>query len=131
MTQVICYLKKCIHNKDNVCTKDVIMLDDEHFCDGGCDDGWEFAQKEDNDYIRREDVLKGQKTGTFANGICLEAKACVPVDYIESLEPADVIPVVMCKDCKYNTTTHKCLNPDSFFLIPKDDDFCSYGERKK
>lgn len=45
-------------------------------------------------------------------------------------EPADVIPVVRCKDCKYNATTHKCLNPDSFFLIPKDDDFCSYGERK-
>ena len=24
----------------------------------------------------------------------------------------------------------KCLNPDSFFAVPKDDDFCSYGERK-
>ena len=46
-----------------------------------------------SDYIRRDDALKGQKTGTFANGICLEAKACVPVDYIESLEPADVAPV--------------------------------------
>ena len=47
-----------------------------------------------NDYIRREDALKGQKTGTFANGICFEAKRCVPVDYIESLKPADVAPVV-------------------------------------
>ena len=47
-----------------------------------------------SDYIDREDALKGQKTGTFANGICFEAKACVPVDYIESLEPADVAPVV-------------------------------------
>lgn len=46
------------------------------------------------EYIRREDALKGQKTGTFANGIRLEAKRCVPVDYIESLEPADVVPVV-------------------------------------
>ena len=47
------------------------------------------------------------------------------------VEPADVVKVVRCKDCKYNATTHKCLNPDSFFLIPKDDDFCSYGERRE
>ena len=36
--------------------------------------------------------------------------------------------VVRCKDCKYNIGTKKCLNPDSFFAVPKDDDFCSYGE---
>ena len=47
------------------------------------------------------------------------------------VEPADVVQVVRCRDCKYNTSTHKCLNPDSFFLVPKDDDFCSYGERKE
>ena len=46
-----------------------------------------------NDYIRRQDVLKGQKTGTFANGICFEAKRCVPVEYIESLESANVVQV--------------------------------------
>lgn len=32
------------------------------------------------------------------------------------VEPADVVQVVRCRDCKYNTSTHKCLNPDSFFL---------------
>ena len=47
------------------------------------------------------------------------------------VEPADVVKVVRCKDCKYNATTHKCLNLDSFFLIPKDDDFCSYGEKRE
>ena len=41
------------------------------------------------------------------------------------------VPVVRCKDCKYNVGTKKCLNPDSFFAVPKDDDFCSYGERKE
>ena len=46
------------------------------------------------------------------------------------LPAADVVPVVRCKDCKYNIGTKKCLNPDSFFAVPKDDDFCSYGERK-
>ena len=47
-----------------------------------------------DEYIRREDVLKGKKTGTFANGICFVAEPCVTVEYIESLEPADVAPVV-------------------------------------
>ena len=46
------------------------------------------------------------------------------------LPAADVAPVVRCKDCKYNRGSKKCLNPDSFFAVPKDDDFCSYGERK-
>ena len=31
------------------------------------------------------------------------------------LPAADVVPVVRCKDCKYNVGTKKCLNPDSFF----------------
>lgn len=43
----------------------------------------------------------------------------------------DAVPVVRCKDCKYNRGSKKCLNPDSFFAVPKDDDFCSYGERKE
>lgn len=47
------------------------------------------------------------------------------------LPAADVVPVVRCKDCKYNVGTKKCLNPDSFFAVPKDDDFCFYGERKE
>ena len=50
---------------------------------------------------------------------------------LKQLPAADVAPVVRCKDCKYNATTYKCLNPDSFFLIPKDDDFCSYGKHRE
>ena len=46
-----------------------------------------------NEYISKQDALKGQKTGTFANGIRLVSEPCVPVDYIESLEPADVVQV--------------------------------------
>lgn len=49
---------------------------------------------------------------------------------LADMPAADVAPVVRCKDCKYNVGTKKCLNPDSFFAVPKDDDFCSYGERK-
>lgn len=53
----------------------------------------------------------------------------IQIDMLK-LPAADVVPVVRCKDCKYNVGTKKCLNPDSFFAVPKDDDFCSYGERK-
>ena len=52
------------------------------------------------------------------------------LDEVDCFQTADVAPVVRCKDCKYNRGSKKCLNPDSFFAVPKDDDFCSYGERK-
>ena len=44
-----------------------------------------------DEYIRKEDVLKEKRTGRFPNGICMEAKACVTVEYIKSIQPADVI----------------------------------------
>lgn len=40
------------------------------------------------------------------------------------------VPVVRCKDCKYNSGAKKCLNPNSFIAVPADDDFCSYGEKR-
>lgn len=77
-----------------------------------------------DEYIRREDAIRLAEQGQV-QGFPWQFQMLV------RLPPADVVPVVRCKDCKYNATTHKCLNPDSFFLIPKDDDFCSYGERKE
>lgn len=66
-----------------------------------------------------------------------KAKQLLHIEYayaaeqlLDEVPAADVMPVVRCKDCKYNIGTKKCLNPDSFFAVPKDDDFCSYGERK-
>lgn len=44
---------------------------------------------------------------------------------------ADVVEVVRCKDCKFNNSYNKCLNEHSIIDIPKDDDYCSYGERKE
>lgn len=51
-------------------------------------------------------------------------------DLIDKCPTIDAVPVVRCKDCKYNIETKKCLNPDRFFAVPKDDDFCSYGMNK-
>lgn len=45
--------------------------------------------------------------------------------------PADVAPVVRCRDCrKFNSGAKKCLNPNSFIAVPADDDYCSYGEKR-
>jgi hypothetical protein len=81
-----------------------------------------------DEYIRREDALKGKKTGTFANGICFVAEPCVTVEYIESLEPADVVQVVRCDDCVYYGSRRWCELHSSVF---DDNAFCSYGERKE
>ena len=44
----------------------------------------------------------------------------------------DVVPVVRCKDCKYRYTAKSglILCTQHITMTPKDDDFCSYGERK-
>nr|DAH22315.1 MAG TPA: hypothetical protein [Caudoviricetes sp.] len=52
------------------------------------------------------------------------------LEMFDEVPAADAVEVVRRKDCKYSSGTKKCLNPDSFFAVPKDDDFCSYGERK-
>lgn len=75
------------------------------------------------EYIDREEYC--EKHCRCSNEYC-DRQSCP----IWKAPAADVVEVVRCKDCKYNIGTKKCLNPDSFFAVPKDDDFCSYGERK-
>lgn len=75
------------------------------------------------EYIDREEYC--EKHCRCSNEYC-DRQSCP----IWKAPAADVVPVVRCKDCKYNRGSKKCLNPDSFFAVPKDDDFCSYGERK-
>lgn len=64
-------------------------------------------------------------------------------EMIQDAPPADVAPVVRCKDCKYRTwfvPGYGCGNFESPFykvadeddaIMTKPDDFCSYGERKE
>lgn len=54
MAKVNCLLEECIYNIETICTKDEITLYDEHPCCGGCDDGWEFANEEDEDDERSD-----------------------------------------------------------------------------
>ena len=48
----------------------------------------------------------------------------------EYFMPSAQLEIVRCKDCKYNVSSHKCLHPESFFLVPDDDFYCGYAERR-
>ena len=48
---------------------------------------------------------------------------------IETAETVDVVQVVRCKDCKY-FISGVCRH-DLAMNLSRDDDFCSYGERRK
>ena len=48
------------------------------------------------------------------------------LDDVECFQPADVAPVVRCKDCKYRDGTPG--KPNILCAQMHEDDFCSYGE---
>ena len=58
------------------------------------------------------------------------------VQYLNTLPTVDAMEVVRCRDCKHRYNGKDCTHPIllaySFGAIRnvKDDDFCSYGERK-
>ena len=84
-----------------------------------------------NDLISRQDALnfKATITGVRSGKTAILKLFEAYQDYIKSLPPAQP-EIIRCKDCKYNATSKKCLNPNSLFLVPADDDFCSYAERR-
>jgi len=54
-------------------------------------------------------------------------------EQLEALPAADVVPVVRCRDCKHLGTFRGKLycRHNCGVVEPKEDDFCSYGERKE
>lgn len=48
------------------------------------------------------------------------------LDEVDCFQPADVAPVVRCKDCKYRDGTPG--QPNILCAQMHEDDFCSYGE---
>ena len=71
----------------------------------------------DGSHSADEEIFRAQEI--FAD--CIEALEILP-----SAQPE----IIRCKDCKYNVSSHKCLHPESFFLVPDDDFYCGYAERK-
>ena len=58
------------------------------------------------------------------------------VQYLNTLPTVDAVEVVRCRDCKHRYNSVHCTHPQllswSWGAIRecKDDDYCSYGERK-
>lgn len=78
---------------------------------------------ENGDYIKKEEAIKA---------VCkyFEVLPLKLVEDVMDMPSVDVVKVVRCKDCKFNKGKNKCLNEHSIIDIPKDDDYCSYGERE-
>lgn len=48
----------------------------------------------------------------------------------EIIKGTDLVPVVRCRGCRYHVAIDKCCHPDGL-LCAKDNNFCSYGEKKE
>ena len=89
----------------------------------------------DKEYIERDLVLSMSVDRPMCDifGDMLGFESIVRVDDINKIPSADAVEVVKCKDCSYCDPENKhCDHPMGTSLpIPrKDNDFCSYGERK-
>ena len=89
-----------------------------------------------DEYIRKQDAVKASLEftveyigGAFDEGLQKELK-----NNLESIEPADVVPVVRCKDCKFYTSMRPDIKTGICDLNVHhmgDDGFCSCGERRE
>lgn len=80
-----------------------------------------------DEYIRREDAIRLAEQGQV-QGFPWQFQMLV------RLPPADVIPVVRCKDCKFYTSMRPDIKTGICDLNVHhmgDDGFCSCGERKR
>ena len=87
-----------------------------------------------DEYIRKQDAVKASLEftveylgGAFNEGLQKELKT-----NLESIEPADVVPVVRCKDCKYHAydeifSCYWCEYPGRVRNTTPDG-FCEKGE---
>ena len=86
-----------------------------------------------SDYISREDAKAILQEKVFHN---LTDEFYGTMQVLDELEPADVVPVVRCRDCENWQTDWNPSIPDRHYCAVMDsmmkaDDFCSYGERKE
>ena len=80
-------------------------------------------------YIDRGAILRLQYSGGLEQDGIIYVPLREVYRGVREIPSADVVDVVRCKDCRYNTGDHKCLYPDSIIKVPDDNDFCSYGRR--
>ena len=96
------------------------------------------------EYIRKQDAVDYckalmnaelvQNTDDWGYGKERYNQTEVILEFIENRQPADVAPVVRCRDCKHLGITtlgsYWCRNVNGC-AKPTPDSFCSYGKRRK
>lgn len=87
-----------------------------------------------DEYIRKQDAIDAIHCDIKITGRENAETVCKTIesftDGIKSLEPADVVQVVRCKDCLFFTTGKSCCRPEGL-IKAREDAFCSYGERRE
>ena len=81
-----------------------------------------------DEYIRKQDVLNLPQS--IERNLCGEiVERSIDVKAIESLEPADVVQVVRCRDCIYMGEP-ECLMAYDGKEWTDEDGFCHIGDRR-
>lgn len=89
------------------------------------------------DAINREQTIKAIKELRSIIGFDTPDTAIYSlISLIEKQPTVDAVPVVQCKDCIWFGGKHGCpLAESEYFksgkLLPHENDFCSYGERRE
>ena len=84
-------------------------------------------------YIEREKVLEIAKDEYYSDFHKSMADLTSLRELLEDTPAADVVEVVRCKDCKHCDPDNRHCDHYMGTVLPvsrKDNDFCSYGERK-
>lgn len=67
------------------------------------------------------------------NHVLDAAERSAMLEFLRNCSTIDAVPVVRCWECKHrDPENHHCDHPAgaTIYFPRKDDDFCSYGERK-
>ena len=82
------------------------------------------------EYISKVDAVDVVE---YANGNMTWAERDDCKKRLEELPPADVVQVVRCKDCKYNSSPPECGNAvcDTFYGMTDQMGFCHMGEKRE
>lgn len=87
-----------------------------------------------DEYISKQDAKDVLQEKVFHN---LTDEFYGAMQVLDELEPADVAPVVRCRDCKHYYFADNRVPQEQRYVcdisgeIWKPDDFCSYGERRE
>ena len=84
------------------------------------------------DLIERDALLdKMEGRYKFSSGQAHKAYG-IAIDDICDAPAVDAVPVVRCKDCRYFSAEDMPSCTSAYGMTdPEQDDFCSYGERRK